>query len=143
MAQGHNSQILHASLRNRNVHTKSRTRMTKSVRMVAERATSTGTGTPRTQSKQWSQCRAEPQEKLIDKVGGRILPRRASRSIVYEDEHEKETSQSDGETVKNVMINEGSSLLSTASNLKSITKGIRLGENKYRVTRTDDKRQSA
>ena len=62
---------------------------------------------------------------------------------MYEDEHEKETSQSDGETVKNVMINEGSSLLSTASNLKSITKGIRLGENKYRVTRTDDKRQSA
>ena len=47
--------------------------------------------------------------------------------IVYEDDLEEEVLQPDGETI----------------NLKRTTRWIRLGENKYRVTSTDDERQGA
>ena len=38
------------------------------------------------------------------------------RVTVYEDDHEKETSQSDGETTKKVIINEASTLVNTVIN---------------------------
>ena len=37
----------------------------------------------------------------------------------YEDDHEKEISQSDGETMKKVIINEASALVNTVINLKA------------------------
>ena len=44
--------------------------------------------------------------------------------IVYEDEHEEEILQSDGETVKKVMINEASTILSTVPNSKAPREGF-------------------
>ena len=65
------------------------------------------------------------------------------RVTVYKDDHEEEILQSNCETMKKVIINEASTVVSTVINSKAPTEGIRLGVNKYRVARTDDERQSA
>ena len=57
---------------------------------------------------------------------------------MYKDDHEEEIAQSDGETVKTVMINEASTLLFTAKNLKAPSEGFWFEGNKDRVTRTDE-----
>ena len=67
---------------------------------------------------------------------------RQMRVTEYEDDHEKEISQSDGETMKEVITNEASTLSEHRYQLEGTTRGIRPGENKYRVTRPDDERQS-
>ena len=62
----------------------------------------------------------------------------AGWGIVYKDDHEEEILQADGETVKKVMVNEASTLLSVVTTGKAPPEGLWLGGNKYRITRTDD-----
>ena len=54
---------------------------------------------------------------------------------VYEDDHEKEISQSD--SVKKMIINEASDTREHRYQLEGTKRGIQNGESKYRVTRTD------
>ena len=46
------------------------------------------------------------------------------RVTEYEDDHEKEISQSDGETMKEVIINEASTLVDTVINSKAPSEGF-------------------
>ena len=43
---------------------------------------------------------------------------------MYEDDHEKDISQSDGETMKQVIINEASTLVNTVINSKAPSEGF-------------------
>ena len=67
----------------------------------------------------------------------RFAPRRRGE-LCKKDDHEEEIAQFDVETVRKVIINDASTFLSTVNNLKVPPEGFWLGEDKYRVTRTDE-----